>query len=222
VKYLSFIVALLFSFKGYAAEELLVPVFTPKPEYPKDLIKTRYTGKVRVYLTVGASGTIQGARVIESSHPDLTAAVQRALVQWRFEPREVAGGDPNYLEFTVLVLFGARGVAPFSREITVGLNDMLCAYLNYEVKASKRDFPKEPLSKVDVFSYTAEFLGGSYVTTKVPDVEQRKTLFKLLGSSIPQVVSACRRYPDSKYATHLPKEIRELLVDVKPGEGAKK
>lgn len=122
----------------------------------------------------------------------------------------------------MFILFGARGIEPFSREITVGLNATLCAYLNYEVKAGKRDFPKDPISKVDVFWHTAEFLGSSYVATKVPDEEERRALFKQLIQAIPQVVSACRRNPNSKYATHLPKEIRKLLVDVKPGQGVKK
>ncbi|MFK3972641.1 TonB family protein [Pseudomonas sp. NPDC087358] len=215
VRIYAFIFLLLLSLHGWASEYRLAPIFTPAPEYPPALVEARYTGKVRVHLTIGPSGSVQSANVRESSHPDLLIAVQRAVVQWRFRPWDDQPDGPAKIEFPLLILFGAQGIEPFSSELSLGLNNALCAYLNYEVRMSKRDFPKAPLSKVDLFWYTAEFLESDYAALRVPDENQRKALLTLLERSVPQVVSSCKSKPDSRYAAHLPSEIGGLLVDVK-------
>ncbi|HEY0286661.1 MAG TPA: energy transducer TonB [Pseudomonas sp.] len=212
MRFCAFSVFLLCSFKALAADVLLIPVFTPKPEYPKQLIDTRYTGKVRVNLTVAAHGGIQATKIIESSHPQLTEATQRVVVQWRFKPWDASHGQPSKIEVTVPILFGARGIEPFSREITVGLRNTLCAYLNYEVKTSLLNFADEPLKNVDVFWYTHDFLAGSYVQLRVSDQSEREALIAQLEKAIPRLVRKCRRNPDHPYAYYLPREIRDVLV----------
>lgn len=211
---LAFAVCLWISNEACAGDQRLLPVFTPQPEYPAQLIQSRHAGKVRLQLTVEPGGTVQSATVRESSHPQFSDAARRTVLQWRFTPWDVQGGKPPNVEFVVLILFGARGVEPFSSGITVGLNNTLCAYLNHEIMASKHDFPDAPLSNVDVFSYTAEFLRSEYVALLVPDPAERKTLLRVLNRAIPRVITRCRRAPESQYADQLPKKIRELFVDI--------
>lgn len=206
------IVFLLCSFQMLAAEVVLIPEQTPKPQYPRHLIDTRHTGKVRVHLTVAAHGGIQAARIIESSHPAFTEATQRAVVAWRFQPWTTDDGKPSTLEITIPILFGARGVEPFSSEITVGLRNTLCAYLLYEVKAGLRDFAEAPLKNVDVFRYTHEFVTGPYVQRLKPDPQARETLVAQMESAIPRVIKHCKRNPDHPVAYYLPKGIRDVLV----------
>lgn len=203
---------LLCSFQALAADVLLIPDHTPTPQYPGELADTRYTGKVRVHLTVAAHGGIQAARIIESSHPAFAEATQRAVVGWRFQPWTTDDGEPTKLEITVPILFGARGIEPFSPEITVGLRNTLCAYLLYEVKASLRDFTEEPLKLIDVFRDTHEFVTGPYVQRLEPDPESRAALVAQMENAIPRIVKLCKRNPDHPVAYYLPKGIRDVLV----------
>ena len=208
----AFIGLLLCSFKAFAADVSLVPVLTPKPVFPSQLINKRYAGKVRVHLTVAAHGGIQAAKIIESSHPKFVEATQQAVVKWRFRPWSTENGEPTKLEITVPILFGARGIEPFSSEITIGLRNVLCAYLNYEVKTSLSDFADEPLKKVDVFWYANEFVTGAYVATQVPESSKRTALVGQLEKAIPRIVKQCSRNPDHPVAYYLPKGIRDVLV----------
>ena len=203
---------LLCSFQALAADVVLIPEHTPTPEYPERLMDMRYSGKVRVHLAVAAHGGIQAARIIESSHPAFTEATQRAVAGWRFQPWATNNGEPTKQEIIVPILFGARGIEPFSPEITVGLRNVLCAYLLYEVKASLGNFSDEPLKNVDVFQYTHEFMTGAYVASLKPDPELRAAMLAQMESAIPRIVKHCKRNPDHPVAYYLPKGIREVLV----------
>lgn len=204
---------------AFAGDASLRPAFTPAVEYPQALLKARQTGKVRVYLIIDPSGAVKEARTIESSHPEFKAAVQRAVVRWRFKPWDAQQTGQPRIDVSLLVLFGAQGGDAFSQNITVGLHNAQCAYLNHEVKASRRDYPEAPLRDVDLFWYTAEFLRSDYVAWKVPDEAERKSLQKLLQKSVMKVVGACQRSPERRFAEFLPGEVQRLLINTVPAEG---
>lgn len=212
MKLFVFILMAWLSVMAQANDALLDPIATPTPVYPPELLKTRYTGKVLANLTISAFGTVQDTRIIESSHPKLAEATQNAMVNWRYQPWEVTEGKPGRVDITVPVIFGARGIEPFSREITVGLQNTLCAYLNSEVRISKMDFPRDSLNKVDVFWHTRKYLSGSYVTHLVPEPHKREALFATLETAIPKIIKECGRNPDARYADYLPQGIRSLLA----------
>lgn len=86
MKFFVFILFGWFSTLTLASDALLVPVSRPSPEYPQELLKSHYTGKVLINLTVSAFGTIQSTRIIESSHPKLSEAALHAIVKWRYQP----------------------------------------------------------------------------------------------------------------------------------------
>ncbi|EPM53111.1 TonB domain-containing protein [Pseudomonas syringae pv. actinidiae ICMP 19071] len=133
-----------------AAESFLVPMHTPTPVFPAELIKTRYAGKVRAQLC------------------------------------------------------------------TVGLGNIRCGYLNHEVKSARQDSPKEPLSKINVFSYTGQALFGSHAAHQRTEPE-RKALLEQLDAAIPTVVSNCRSNPDHRYVDYLPAPVRVLMVGLAEG-----
>lgn len=215
MKFFVFIMIGWFSVMAQANNALLVPIVTPTPEYPPELLKTRYTGKVLANITISAFGTVQGTRIIESSHPKLAEATQHAIVKWRYQPWEVSEGKPATVDITVPILFGARGIEPFSKDITVGLQNTLCAYLNYEALASRRDYPGDPLNTIDVFWHTRKHLSGSYVAYRVPEQVERKALFAELENAIPKIIKECGRNPNARYADYLPQSIRSLLASRK-------
>lgn len=212
MKLLLFILIGVFYMPAWANDAFLVPVATPTPVYPGELLKKRHTGKVLVNLTISAFGTVQSTRILESSHPQLTEATQQAMVKWLYQPWDAVEGKPGNVDIAVPIIFGARGIKPFSREVTAGLQNTLCAYLNHEVGLSKRNFPRASLSEVDVFWHTRKYLSGSYVTHLVPEPQKREALFAALETAIPKIIKECGRNPDARYADYLPQGIRLLLA----------
>ncbi|MBX8531746.1 energy transducer TonB [Pseudomonas cichorii] len=210
MRILVFISVLLLPLSVQSADALLVPLFTPRPEYPPALIRSRYTGKVRVQLVVSSSGNVQDVRTIESGHPQLTEAAVWALAQWRYRPWIGAIGAPSQVSIMVPVIFGSHGNRHFNDEIDVGLSNIRCAYVNNEVDTQTRDFPEEPLNKVDVFWYTGQFLFSSYAAL-LRSEDERKVLLVQLGKSIPDIVKSCELNPEHRYGDYLPVSIKSLL-----------
>lgn len=212
VKCLVWVLLMIFSVTARASDVLLVPVFTPKPQFPAALLKERYTGKVFAHITIGNTGYLRAIHLIESSHESFSEAATKAMGQWRFEPWEVKEGRPEELGITLPIIFGAEGIKPFSAEITVGLGNTTCAYLNNEVRMSKKDYPHAPLSEVDVFWYNRYYLGSSYIVYRAPGEGAREKLYSALRIAIPAVVKGCAGSKTDKYSDHLPDELRSLLV----------
>jgi TonB family protein len=188
-----------------------VPIYTPAPQYPRSLLETGYTGKVRFYLTVDNDGFARHIRVVESAHPQLTESVRQVASRWRFKPWSIAGSNAGQTEVMLLVLFGAEGMAAFPPQISVGLGNTLCAYLNQEVALSRRDYPDAALSDVDVFSYTTEFLESAFVAVKLPEHNAREALRIHFKEAIPTVVAGCLLHPRRRYSDFLPEDVREAL-----------
>ena len=201
------------SLPATAAQGLLVPVFTPRPEYPPELIEARYPGKVRALLTVKADGAVVEVNSLESTHPLLTQAVERALRQWRYKPWAGNVGAPLRIAVTLPVIFGSEGMQRFNQNINVGLGNIQCAYLNYEVSTHRLDFPDAALNKVDLFWYTGQFLFSSYAALQLGE-EQRKILLGQLEQAIPDIVEGCEQHPERRYGDFLPGGIKALMVSV--------
>jgi TonB family protein len=74
----------------FEVDKTAVPVEQPAPRYPKVL---EGEGEVLVQVAVDSTGHVDPAtfRWLRSPHPTLTAAVQEALMSWRFEPARKAG-----------------------------------------------------------------------------------------------------------------------------------
>lgn len=197
----------------HSAQGLLVPVLAPAPEYPAQLIENRYAGKVRARLIVKSDGSIAEVKVIESMHPALATSVEKAFGQWRFKPWAGNLGMPPQIAVTLPVIFGSQGLARFDGIVNVGLGNVRCAYVNHEVKAQQQHFPHAPMSQVDVFWYTRQFLHGEYVALQ-HDERERQALLGKLETAIPGIVKGCRRRPQSRYGDYLPQQIRQLLVGV--------
>lgn len=212
MRFFAFIVLWLISAVALANEAFLNGVATPKPAYPRELLKTAHAGKVLVELSISATGKVEKTRIVESSHPKFAEAAQHTLSKWRYQPWRTTQGRPESVDIMVPIIFGARGLEPFSKELTVGLDNTLCAYLNQEVTLSQRNFPLESLSKVDVFWHTRKYLASSYVTWQVPGKTKRAALFTELEQAIPALVEACRENPDARIGNYLPHEIRGVLV----------
>ncbi|MEG5265118.1 energy transducer TonB [Pseudomonas sp. JDS28PS106] len=208
------------SLPAVAAQGVLIPVFTPTPEYPPELIELRYPGKVRALLTIKSDGTVVEVKSLESSHPLLTQTVERTLRQWRYKPWAGTVGAPLRIAVTLPLIFGSEGMQRFNRDINVGLGNIQCAYLNYEVGTHRLNSPGAPLSKVDLFWYTGQFLFSSYAALQLGE-EQRTALLGQLEQAMPSIIAGCEQHPERRYGDFLPAGIKALMVSAaEPGEGA--
>ncbi|WP_397450893.1 energy transducer TonB [Pseudomonas sp. NA-150] len=136
MRFLAFIIGLTCSLAVYAQGVLLTQIFTPKPEYPQQLIDSRYTGKVRASPTIGPDGSVQNVRIVESPHPQLAEAVRDSMILWSYKPRIEAADAPASITIMMPVIFGPGGGRPFSNEVSIGLRNIPCAHLNDEVANS--------------------------------------------------------------------------------------
>ena len=209
----------LFAYTAEGAPGLLVPVVTPAPEFPQQMLQARHSGKVRALLGVNDHGAGVEVQVIESSHPALADAAQQALGRWQFRPWLGTVDAPARIAFTLPVIFGSHGLASFNEEINIGLGNVRCAYLNYEVQAQMRQFPNVSLTQIDLFWYTGQFLHSSYAASQHGEAERRDML-KKLEAAIPRIIRSCRRNPEHRYGDYLPALITKMLVGVaEPREG---
>lgn len=212
MKFLAFIVLCCLPTLALANDAFLSLMTGLKPTYPRELLKSAHSGKVLVEMTISASGQVENTRIVESSHPKFAEAAQHTLSKWRYQPWSTTQGRPEKVDVLVPIIFGAHGLEPFSKEISVGLENTRCTYLNQEVELSERNFPLEPLSKVDVFWHTRKYLASSYVAHQVTNKAKRSALFTELDKAVPAMVKACKQNPDARYGNYLPHEIRGVLV----------
>lgn len=218
MKWLMMVVCL-FACTAEGAPGLLVPVRTPAPDFPQPMVQARHAGKVRALMVVNAQGTVVEVQVIESSHPALAQAAQQALSRWQFRPWLGTVGAPARVAFTLPVIFGSHGLASFNTEINIGLGNVRCAYLNYEVQAQIRQFPNASLTQIDLFWYTGQFLHSSYAASQHSEAE-RHDMLKKLEAAIPRIIRSCRRNPERLYGDYLPLPITRMLVTAaEPQEG---
>jgi protein TonB len=78
-------------------------VSTVEPAYPKDALRQRIAGSVRLHVVVGRSGSVE--KIEPTEGPALLAeAARRAIQQWHFEPTLV-GGQPIEAEENIMIVF---------------------------------------------------------------------------------------------------------------------
>jgi TonB family protein len=67
------------------------PIVRRAPDYPLDALRQRLGGHVQVKYDVTAAGVIENVRVVESSDAMFEDSAVRAVSEWRYLPRIVAG-----------------------------------------------------------------------------------------------------------------------------------
>lgn len=66
-------------------------IHTERPEFPTQMLRQGIEGVAVAEVRVNAGGTVETVRILESPHPDITAAVEKAVRQWKFKPQTVRG-----------------------------------------------------------------------------------------------------------------------------------
>src|SRR5688572_24141577 len=69
----------------------IAPIVRHPPDYPAEALKQRLGGHVQLKFDVTAAGIVENVSVVESSDPQFEDPAVRAVSQWRYLPRIVAG-----------------------------------------------------------------------------------------------------------------------------------
>ena len=69
----------------------IAPIVRRPPDYPPDALKQRLGGHVQLKFDVTAAGVVENVSVVESSDAQFEDAAVRAVSEWRYLPRIVAG-----------------------------------------------------------------------------------------------------------------------------------
>ena len=69
----------------------IAPLVRHPPDYPVDALRQRLGGHVQLKFDVTAAGIVENVSVVESSDAQFEGPAVRALSQWRYLPRIVAG-----------------------------------------------------------------------------------------------------------------------------------
>lgn len=88
------------------------PLDCPAPEYPAGSATVSESGKVRLSITLGTDGRVEGVRILHSSgFARLDEAAEHGVEHWRFRPALRAGSPVRWtLEHTIVFrVAGARG-----------------------------------------------------------------------------------------------------------------
>lgn len=75
------------------------------PKYPKEALKEGASGEVVLDVVIDANGVVGDMSVIETPHASLSAAAEKALQQWRFEPARDKSGEPLDVCYVVTIEF---------------------------------------------------------------------------------------------------------------------
>jgi RNA polymerase sigma factor (sigma-70 family) len=70
-------------------------VVRPAPAYPAELREANISGSVVVSFVIDASGKVQDAHAVNSSHPGFEEAAIAAVRQWQFDPGTKGGRQVN-------------------------------------------------------------------------------------------------------------------------------
>jgi len=76
---------------------------TPSPSYPERARRARAAGVARAYVVVGPDGKIHYSSVVRTPGEDFSAAIQKTLRKWRFQPAMCRGVPVDFsmfVEFT--------------------------------------------------------------------------------------------------------------------------
>jgi TonB family protein len=189
-----------------------VPLYMPDVEYPRELLKSKQAGEVRVRIFVKADGGVRYIEALNMASPSLIASARRAVERWRFEPWMPSGSDPDGETLTVTFRFSGKPTVTTPLTANVGIKKLLCGQLNKEVAENEsRLWDKRVPHQLNVFRSTEHYLSKGPVISQFLTADERDRLIMDLYESVSNVIASCRANPMERYADYLPDSVRSVL-----------
>jgi TonB family protein len=92
------------------------PFYRKRPTYPQQLRRENIEGRVVAEFRVDRKGQTHQIKIIESDHPDFSASVVEALLNWRFMPGLV-DGEPVEFRMRIPMVFRIVTSEPEDQEL---------------------------------------------------------------------------------------------------------
>jgi TonB family protein len=93
----------------------LAPVSRHPPEYPPAALQQKLEGRVVLRYDVSATGVVENVRATDSTNPLFEPAAIRAVSQWRYLPRIVAGKRVRVADVNSAIQFALGPEVPASK-----------------------------------------------------------------------------------------------------------
>ena len=92
------------------------PFYRKRPTYPQQLRRENIEGRVVAEFRVDRDGQTHRIRIVESDHPEFSASVVEALLNWRFMPGMV-DGEPVEFRMRIPMVFRIVTSEPADQEL---------------------------------------------------------------------------------------------------------
>lgn len=198
------------SFSTFADNVTLIPVYTPKPEFPGLLKSTGSNDTTRVQFVVHSDGSVSDIKILKSGHPLFSKASRKAVEQWRFKPWKVTAQSPASVEVVAPMIFTYTGRPQLPMDINAALGRLSCRGVNAQVAQRNLQRPQTPLEDLSVFAYVLRYVSEGAPSSQLSKT-RRTELLDEFTAQIPQIVERCKADPNAFYADQMPASIRALL-----------
>lgn len=68
-----------------------MPVRTPPPDYPRQMLSRQITGVVSLLVEIDSQGNVSECKIEKASRSEFEKPAQEAVLKWKFKPAERAG-----------------------------------------------------------------------------------------------------------------------------------
>lgn len=197
-----------------ADNHVLVPIYTPHPQYTSELLKAKISGEVLVDLTIHSQGNVESVNVINATHLELQSLVLGVLSTWQFKPWAVENDKLPIvtvrMPFNFSTIKSRDEFSSVPLDINTALLKMKCTDVNKSFLKWNKDYRDTALSRMKIFWHTQGYLNKGFMIYNATEPE-RKILLASLRSNINRIISDCRKNPEAMYVDYLPEEIRKFL-----------
>lgn len=212
MKFLIVLVGMLMALSALGQGWSPEPVYMLKPDYPKEMLRMRITGDVRVKLFVKADGSVADVSILYGSHPEFTGAILKVIRQWRFSPWSGKENREKQISVIVPLLFSLSAeLADFATLRAFDLEGATCRQLNNEIEAHMRRKLNKPLANLKIFQVARERLVGGFIDHKYSSDRLAVALFELSEGMV-KVVRTCQKKTSRKFIDALPEGAKTLLL----------
>ncbi|WP_255263777.1 energy transducer TonB [Pseudomonas aegrilactucae] len=191
-----------------------VPTFStsPAPVYPRAMRMVGLEGSVRVgYEVDSRDGSISKVTVKRSDHALFSEAVEAAIAKARFQPWQVAAGEPLHTEVVQELIFRMDEQSRSSTlSAQVDLQQMQCKVFNVYLSQYRQIRSHQPLWQMDS---VATAIGMVAQTSRAsPTQLQFKAAQQAFEAALPSIEQRCAGLPDMLFMNAWPQQLRDRAL----------
>lgn len=193
-----------------AAQAEHIPTFAqpPAPVYPRAMRLAGMEGAVRIAYEIDArDGSVSHITIKRSDHELFSTSAEAAIAKVRFEPWQVAAGEPLKTEVVQNLVFR---MDEQSRAMTLDaqadLSQMQCKLFNYYLATHRQIRSHQPLWQMDSVATAIGLLASTPQAS--PTMVQFKQAQQAFEAALPSIEQRCARQPETLFIDAWPAQLR--------------